>query len=446
MREKAVSGLLLILLLIGILPFVFYVQPAKASETIYIRADGSIDPPTANITTVDNVTYTLTGNINESIVIQRNNIVLDGAGYVLQGTESGNGIALSGRSNVTVKNVEIKTFGTGIGIDSSSDITISANNITGNRYHGIDLYRSTSNTAYGNNITANSYGIDILLSSNNVIYGNNITNNGYGIDLDASSNNTIYNNNFVDNTRQVPEWNWELLNVWDAGYPYGGNYWSDYTGIDVKSGPNQDLSGSDGIGDTPYVIDENNRDKYPLMEPYPFAEPYPWASHDVAITSVTTPFLKTTIGTSGYGVRPTYIYVIAFNQGNNAETFNVTIFPSTIGETREVTLSSRSATVIPFEVTDCAKGNYTLSANATIVPGETDNIDNTYTDGWVLLTIVGDVDGDRDVDVGDQRKTQLAMFSSVGQSYWNPNADGDNDGDVDVGDQRKQAINMFESW
>ena len=50
--------------------------------------------------------------------------------------------------------------------------------------------------------------------------------------------------------------------------PSGGNYWSDYAGADVKSGPNQDLPGSDGIGDTPYIIDVNNTDRYPLMNPY----------------------------------------------------------------------------------------------------------------------------------------------------------------------------------
>jgi hypothetical protein len=58
------------------------------------------------------------------------------------------------------------------------------------------------------------------------------------------------------------------VNVWDDGYPSGGNYWSDYKGIDVKSGPNQDQPRSDGIGDTPYVIDANNQDRYPLMNPY----------------------------------------------------------------------------------------------------------------------------------------------------------------------------------
>jgi hypothetical protein len=58
------------------------------------------------------------------------------------------------------------------------------------------------------------------------------------------------------------------VNVWDDGYPSGGNYWSDYTGVDIKKGENQDQPGSDGMGDTPYVINANNRDRYPLMNPY----------------------------------------------------------------------------------------------------------------------------------------------------------------------------------
>jgi hypothetical protein len=53
--------------------------------------------------------------------------------------------------------------------------------------------------------------------------------------------------------------------MWDNGYPSGGNYWSDYTGTDLYSGPYQNETGSDGIGDTSYDIDVNNRDNYPLM-------------------------------------------------------------------------------------------------------------------------------------------------------------------------------------
>ncbi len=86
MKSKVIICMALSLFLIGVLALTFSIQPVKAEPvTIYIRADGSIDPPTANITSTDNVTYTLTGNIttdgfNNGIVVERNNTVLDGAG------------------------------------------------------------------------------------------------------------------------------------------------------------------------------------------------------------------------------------------------------------------------------------------------------------------------------------------------------------------------------
>ena len=58
-------------------------------------------------------------------------------------------------------------------------------------------------------------------------------------------------------------------NTWDNGYPSGGNYWSDYTDVDQYSGPSQNITGSDGIWDHPYVIDENNKDNYPIVPEFP---------------------------------------------------------------------------------------------------------------------------------------------------------------------------------
>jgi hypothetical protein len=53
----------------------------------------------------------------------------------------------------------------------------------------------------------------------------------------------------------------------DQGYPVGGNYWSQYTGADLKSGQNQNMPGADGFGDTPYQINATIVDDYPLMSP-----------------------------------------------------------------------------------------------------------------------------------------------------------------------------------
>jgi len=71
----------------------------------------------------------------------------------------------------------------------------------------------------------------------------------------SSNNNIIYHNSFKDNIKQV--YSHSSTNVWDNGCQ--GNYWSDYNGTD---------SNGDGIGDTPYIIDANNQDNYPLMNLY----------------------------------------------------------------------------------------------------------------------------------------------------------------------------------
>jgi len=277
----------------------FKVKRVKAIGAIYIRVDGSVDPPTASIQR-DADLYTLTGNITSDtcgIVIERDNVTLDGAGYTVQKTQASyhKGICMSGRSNVTIKNIKVKAFYYGILLDSSSNNNIFKSNITGNKgsgivlssgcqYNsiienniianegeGIFLLRSSDyQKIVGNNITANIYGISLYSSSKNSIYGNNITNNNRGIHLHGSSDNWIYHNNFVNNTNQV--YTVESINIWDDGYPSSGNYWSNYTGLDSKRGVGQNLTGSDGIGDTPYVIDRNNRDRYPLMTRYIISE------------------------------------------------------------------------------------------------------------------------------------------------------------------------------
>ncbi|UCE15779.1 MAG: right-handed parallel beta-helix repeat-containing protein [Candidatus Bathyarchaeota archaeon] len=146
--------------------------------------------------------YTFTDNIHGSLVVERNNIVVDGAGYTLQGTGSGTGIDLSGRSNVTIKNTEIKLFEYGIGLSSSSNNSISGNNIT-NNFHGIKLYDSSNTTISGNNMKANEgRGIYLSKSSNISISGNDITNNDCGIIISYfSNNNTISGNTLTGNNR-----------------------------------------------------------------------------------------------------------------------------------------------------------------------------------------------------------------------------------------------------
>jgi parallel beta-helix repeat protein len=121
----------------------------------------------------------------------------------------------------------------------------------------VAIANSTNIRVEGLDLRNNYQGILIANSNDLTIRHNNVTNNRYGIRIESSLNNsTIYHNNLINNTDQVGFWDESLENVWDNGYPSGGNYWSNYTGVDIDD---------DGIGDTAHTIDANNTDKYPLM-------------------------------------------------------------------------------------------------------------------------------------------------------------------------------------
>jgi parallel beta-helix repeat protein len=657
-----------------------------STGTVYIRADGSIDPPTAPIQRYGD-TYFLTGDIfseGSGISIARNNMTLDGLGYTLIGTNamSSWGIFMSYIHNVTIKNMTISNFGNTIGSSrigggiylyyGCSNIKISVNNIM-NGCDGVKMMESSYVSLNENNITNNLEGIVLMHNSENVhIVGNALVNNSlvavyihsspdntvagnkvsqdrvvgsrafllnfspnntiienhfsgydYGFVIGSSNDSRIFHNSFINNARFQTSLS---ENVWDDGYPSGGNCWSDYIDIDLYSGPVQNETGTDGIWDHPYFIDVVNQDRYPLVDmrvkgidvsyyqgvinwtkvsaarykfafakategdnrppviidpqfitnmnngrnagllmgAYHFAHPEANNAADEArfFISVARPYLRggylrpaldlergsslgkellsewvhlwmetvenetgvepiiytnpdyatnhleASIGkydlwiahwtydlsippstgeiwdswdywqysnsssvpgingyvdsdvfARGYDIGITELNVSKtavgqgctvntsisiINYGAYTEVFKVTSYANTsLIASQNIVLASGSFTTITFiwNTTGFARGNYTISAYAEPIFGETITSDNTYIGRVVMVTILGDVNGDSKVNSSDLFDLSEAYRSTFGSITWNSNCDVNGDNKVDILDLFLQSKN-----
>jgi len=286
----------------------------------------------------------LGGNSNNNN-IQRNRITHSDPGILLQSSSSNNlfgnnlssnglGISLKGSSRNNLEQNYIANHSScGIRAESSLDNTILGNTII-NGHYGISLDSNSCNNLLCRNIVkSNDHGINMQRSLSNVITENNIVGNEYGMYAVRSSQNRIYHNNFMHNVQQI--YTFMSANAMADDYPSGGNYWSDYTGIDLEMGPYQNETGCDGIGDTMYVIDANNTDHYPLMGAFNRFDAGCWSGVacyvDVVSDSTVSDF--------------------SFNALQKTMTFKVTGSPSTVGFCR---------VTIPNAL---LRGPYTISIN-----------------------------------------------------------------------------------
>jgi len=269
---RKVSTFVLILLLCFVWVAILNTGIVKAEGTIYIRADGTVEG-TELIRQDGNVYTMMAGFFSVPIIVQKSDIILDGNGSVSTlPAGGGTNIRLTQVNNVIIKNMVIRDGYIGISIENCNRVILSGNNIT-----IIDdplfFYIAAA--------------IRLENGGFHTITNNTITNSRVGIWITESSNyNRIYHNNFVNNKYHVFG-NKEAISTayWDNGYLSGGNFWNNYDGIDHYSGIYQNETGSDNIGDTPYVYidyaDENETlfiDTYPLMKPVPAIPEFPsWA-------------------------------------------------------------------------------------------------------------------------------------------------------------------------
>jgi parallel beta-helix repeat protein len=224
-----------------------------------------------------NKSVSLFGVNQDSVIIDgenRGTVVLISAddvsvrGFTL--TNGTNGTSVIGVNNCTIESNIVKNNNDrGILISRSQDSIVRDNIVLGSRSgYGINANASKGIIIEDNSATDNFWdGIGLLNSTDCIIRGNTINNNQvFGIWIDFSHDNIIYQNNLFNNTFQVSSNT--PSNLWNNGLV--GNYWADYQGMDEMSGTYQNESGSDGIGDEPYIVDEGTgqQDNYPLWLPH----------------------------------------------------------------------------------------------------------------------------------------------------------------------------------
>jgi parallel beta-helix repeat protein len=348
-----------------------------------------------NIDATNSYNNTITGN---TMVGWIEEVWLFWNRYLVRHPDNGINI-IGGRNNRVFANY-IKNSGSGIKLTETSNNEIFGNSIVQVDY-GIRLYNSERNILLSNNIfpekpvkriwwmlitnlindqTAillehshenmisynglhvlpygwGKWGTGMALKDSyyNVVYANIIYENRFGFNLTGSYDNIIYHNDFIRNTIQANTVN-SAGNIWDSDALFGGNFWSDYNGTDANG---------DGIGDSPYVIDSYNVDRYPLM--------YPCNPHDVTIKQLTVQ--------SDSVNSPVNINVTVENNGVWTESFTLTV---SYARVYDPVIGSQKATLIPgqtatfnFTWTPMEKGGYEIKAYILPVPFEF-NITNNY--------------------------------------------------------------------
>lgn len=212
-----------------------------------------------------------------------NNVTAEANDIVANG---GRGIYLYSSTNARLAGNKVSDNGAGIVILGTPNVTLVANAITSNHYGSVFILYSNNATIDRNEISFNGGpGIHLGYSTNVTVVDNKISENDAGVLLDSSLHIRLYHNNFIDNSDQAGD-DEGVDNAWDADYPIGGNYWSDYAGQDECSGPAQGFCPDpDGIGDTPYVIGSKSQDHYPLVGPYDLNNTPPTASFTASLSA-----------------------------------------------------------------------------------------------------------------------------------------------------------------
>lgn len=302
-------------------------ESTSFSPYIYIWPDGRIEPSSAPLLMINSSYYKFNGNVSLPIIVLKDSIIIDGAGYYVVGTQTygSRGIDISYRKNVTIINIKVIGFDyavymdqasnsnifdseftsnyCGVWISRSSLINISSNKIYENRGYALWMKNSTNNiisrniitrhsnytiyighsnnnTIKHNTIVSNRLGLFLYSSTWNIIIHNNITKNYEGMHLLFSNENQVIYNDIVENDVGIGSsesrnnrvyYNNFINNVVCINIQNSADIWDDgfsrgnYWSDYLDKNPNAERL--DGVWSIPYIINENNQDNYPLTVP-----------------------------------------------------------------------------------------------------------------------------------------------------------------------------------
>jgi parallel beta-helix repeat protein len=238
MNKKAfLAAIAIVSLLFSLGPHI-HAANAQSSDAIIIST--GIIEGTDKIQRVGDV-YTFSGDISGEIVIESDNLVLDGKGYVLTPQNNdGTGMGIRGKNNVTLRNLTIKGFigRCGILLIDATNCSIIQNNLTSNLIGfemtgtssrniitenyvqnnsvGMEIYSAnpgSDNTISENKVTNNSFGMQVKDFLNTDILRNNVSSNSYGLGLGLGSGSTAKNNIIDNNTYGFRAFNVQAVNV-----------------------------------------------------------------------------------------------------------------------------------------------------------------------------------------------------------------------------------------
>jgi len=307
---------------------------------------------------------------------------------------NGAGLLLAYTTNSVIENLRVSDSRYGIELRECENIIIDNNEISYNQQDGI-LLTDTGGTIIKNNvITQQRY-------------------RSYAITFIRADSNSLYHNYFdLASTVVVAKFyydppNLSINNVWDDGYPPGGNVYSDYTGEDSKNGESQDQEGSDGIGDTPYIIDNDNIDRYPLIRPFACTAEFKHDPEKPAATELIT--FNASDSSSPNGNITSYEW--NFNDGNTTRTTDPIVNHA---------YNSPGKYAVSLKVRDDAMWNTTA----------------------ITLTVTFATDFDRDgtVNIVDISIVAIAFGTKEGDENYNVLADLDENSEVNIIDVSIAAL------